>query len=143
MRPSPATGKARCTVIDLRGSVHLHGLPDEDRVWSLAGAACTRSEPQLALRRCPECLAIFRAGSTTCPRCGRASANAPAIPRVLTRAEKLENLAALPQHERDHRYLAALVRVARQRIRLSDHGAARWAHRQFERRFGRSPEASP
>lgn len=139
LRTSPSTGKTRCTVIDLRGSVHLHGLPDEDRVWSLTGAACRRTETLPALRRCPECLAIYRPQSR-CPRCGAGSERAPELPRVLTRGERLENLSALPQHERDRRYIAQLERIARQRIRLSDPAAARWALRRFEKQFGREPE---
>ena len=140
LRPSPATGKTRCTVVDLRGSVHLHGLPDEDRVWSLDGAACRRAEPLLALRRCSHCLAIFRPAAR-CPRCGATLTAAPKVPRVLTRAERLSNLSELPQHERDRRYLAQLERVARDRIRLRAPAAMNWAVRAFEKRFGRTPTA--
>src|SRR5207237_1061352 len=139
LRPSTSTGKTRCTVLDLRGSVHLHGLPDEDRVWSLDGAACRRTERLDALRRCSECLAIFRPAAT-CPRCGAPTGHAPVLPRVLSRAERLENITALPQHERDRRYIGQLERVARERLHLSDGAARRWAHNRFVQRFGRTPD---
>jgi superfamily II DNA or RNA helicase len=142
LRPSPATGKTRCTVVDLRGCVHALGLPDEDRVWSLKGVACRRAEPQLALRRCGDCFAIFRASVSACPRCGHAAEQMPTLPRIATRAERLENLAALPQHERDRRYMAALERVAEKRIHLNPAAAQRWALRAFMKRFGRSPEVA-
>lgn len=141
LRPSPATGKTRCTVIDLRGSVHLHGLPQDEREWSLTGTACRRTEPLAPLRRCLECLAIFRP-TTRCPRCGTSTATAPRLPRVLSRAERLSNVSALPQHERDRRYLAQLERVARDRIRMPHDAAARWAKRKFQERFGREPAGS-
>ncbi len=141
LRPSPATEKTRCTVIDLRGSVHALGLPDEDRRWSLDGVACRRIEPLAPLRRCVDCLAIFRPAAH-CPRCGAETVTASKLPRVLTRAERLMNVSALPQHERDRRYLAQLERVARERIRLPDSAASRWALRAFEKRFGRAPVGS-
>jgi superfamily II DNA or RNA helicase len=138
LRTSPSTGKTRCTVLDLRGSAHLHGLPDEDRVWSLEGKACRRTEPLAALQRCAECLAIFRPASR-CPRCGASSARAPELPRVLTRAEKMEKFSELPQEERDRRYLARLEAVARFRVRLSGEKARSWAVQKFVQRFGRMP----
>jgi hypothetical protein len=37
MRPSPATGKRECTVLDLTGAAVIHGLPADRREWSLTG----------------------------------------------------------------------------------------------------------
>lgn len=136
LRPSPATGKTHCRVIDLRGAVYLHGLPDEERVWSLKGKAVRRAERLTALMRCPDCLAIFRPAKT-CPRCGASCRAAPKIPRVLSRPEKLERFSALPQVVRDHRYVERLEFIARTRMRMSDKQATDWARRQFAKRFGR------
>jgi len=107
-------GKTRATVIDLRGSTLVLGLPDEDRTWQLEGAACLRTETMTALRRCRECLAVFRARAR-CPRCGAAATVQDRIPRVLKRAEKLERLNDVPQAERDRRAVFALA----QRLRRS------------------------
>lgn len=138
LRPSPSTGKTRCTVLDLRGAVYLHGLPDEDRIWSLDGTAVRRAEVMTALRKCRACLAIFRP-TAVCPRCGARSATAQSIPRVLSRAERLENLSALSQAERDWRYLTTLLGVA-QRLGKKGRGAEAWALAQFRKRFKRDPE---
>ena len=138
-RPSPATGKERCTVIDLRGAVHMHGLPDEDRIWSLTGAAVRRTETLPALARCRECLAIARP-CRTCPRCGAAMQGAPKVPRVLTRGERLEKWSAVPAAIRDARYVARLVTVATQRMRMTPPSAERWAVARFRKQFGREPE---
>lgn len=140
-RPSPATGKARCLVLDLRGSVHDHGLPDEDRTWSLTGTACARTETMTALRRCTECLAVFRP-ARVCPRCGAEHEVIEKVPRVLCRAEKLERLNDVPQHVRDKRYVWKLVGVAKSRMRMNDDAALRWALRTFERQKGRKPEVA-
>jgi DNA repair protein RadD len=142
LRPCAETGKRRCTVIDLRGSANVLGLPDEDRVWSLTGRP-RRTEKLSALRRCLECAAIFRP-ATCCPRCGaRVSGSVETkIPRVLTREEKAERLSDLPQHIRDERYFFSLVRVASTRMRKSPAAARMWAMGAFRKRFGRNPEVS-
>lgn len=137
LRPSP--GKRIATVIDLRGVVHLHGLPDEDRAWSLEGPACRRTEAMIALRRCTECLAVFRPAAA-CPRCGARHEVIEKIPRILRRAERLERLNDVPQRERDRRYLLRLVGLAESRMRMPKQRAREWAARTFEKRFGRKPE---
>lgn len=141
LRPCPATGKQRCSVVDLRGSVHLHGLPDEERRWSLTGQACVRTEKLPAVARCKQCLAMFRP-QPICPRCGARAEALARIPRDLSRAERLEMLSDLSQSERDHRYLNTLVRVAATRMRMDDDRARRWAEAQFQKRFNRRPGAA-
>lgn len=66
-RASP--GKTHCKLIDLRGQVHVHGLPDDDVVYSLDGRAIRRGEALIALRTCEECGAIYKT-QAICPRCG-------------------------------------------------------------------------
>jgi len=139
LRTSPATGKTKCTVIDLRGAVHLHGLPDEDRVWSLDGTAVRRLERMTALQRCKVCMAIFRPAAA-CPRCSARAEALARIPRVLSRAEKLQRISSLPQHERDAKYLARLEHVARARIGMPEHRVESWARTRFVKQFGREPE---
>lgn len=134
----PAPGKTDCIVVDLRGSVNLHGLPDEDRAWSLTGKP-KRTEALPSLRRCLKCAAIFRP-ARVCPRCGAASdakAEGAKLPRILDRDEKLERLSHLSQEDRDRRYLMSLVNVAINRMRMPEHRAEQWAMRAFERKFGR------
>jgi len=139
LRPAPWIGKTRCTVLDLRGAVYLHGLPDEDRVWTLDGKAVRRAETLAAIMRCRECLAVFRPAKT-CPRCGASSVGAPKIPRVLSKPEKLEKYSALPQAVRDQRYLERLEHVAKWRLRLDDRRAIEWALAKFKKAFGREPD---
>lgn len=141
LRPSPLTGKTRCTVLDLRGAVFTHGLPDEDRVWSLKGRAVRRAETLTALMRCKECLAVFRP-SARCPRCDAETKSAPKIPRILSHPERLEQFNALPPDVRDFRYLQSLEGRARSRMNMPERVAAEWALRKFKERFGREPYAA-
>lgn len=137
----PAPGKERCTVIDLRGAVFMHGLPDDDRVWSLTGKAVRRAETIVALARCGECLAVFRPTSA-CPRCGASTKKAAKMTRPATRDEKLQLVSDLSPGERDRRYLARLKGIASKRMRMPERRAEEWALRQFTQRFKRAPEAA-
>ncbi len=136
LRPWP--GKTRCTVVDLRGSVHLHGLPDEHRSWNITGRACHRTEANVQLRRCTECLAIFRA-ARVCPRCGAVATSATRVPRVLSRAEKLLNISHLTVAQQDELYLNRLRFVAGTRMRMSPDRAEWWARKTFVERKKRQP----
>jgi DNA repair protein RadD len=73
-RPSPRTGKERCLVIDLRGHVHVHGMPEDERKFSLQGRGSVLTGQPMALRACPTCGCVFRPsramGTQRCPRCG-------------------------------------------------------------------------
>ena len=67
LRPSP--GKTSALLIDLCGVVHEHGLPTEDREYSLDGNPIKPRDRVTALRTCMECGATFRT-KPECPRCG-------------------------------------------------------------------------
>ncbi len=140
MRPSLATGKQRTRIVDLRGAALSHGLPDERRRHSLDGAPVRRLDTTTAVMRCGSCWAMYRP-AVSCPRCGARGETQARIPRVLSRAERLERLSGLPQWQRGERYLRPLVHVARERVRIPDERRQHeWARRAFVRRFGREPE---
>lgn len=69
LRPFP--GKTACKLIDLVGCTHVHGEPDEPRVWHLHGRASTRvgAPDGDDVRFCPVCGGIARPGEP-CPACG-------------------------------------------------------------------------
>lgn len=70
LRPSPLTGKTICTVVDLRGVVNQHGLPDDEREFSLTGIASKEIAALAALSQCRACGMTYRAGPPKCPGCG-------------------------------------------------------------------------
>lgn len=101
-------GKIECLVWDLRGAVHLHGLPDDDRAWSLAGAqGRSVTERPAGLRRCAECHAVF-APAVKCPRCGSARVTDPRPMRV--QRSELFNASTMPAEEREKRYREGIAR---------------------------------
>ncbi len=150
LRPWPATGKRECLVLDLTGAAVMHGLPADDRVWSLEGAAVQRTGEGLApLARCSKCYAVYHAGPASCPRCG-AAARGTRLPRRATRIERqtLERLDTRPPWERDEMAVRAIAKRLphvdrRTGRRLSDKEIAARARFAFKKAHGRSPERRP
>lgn len=65
-------GKEHAVILDHVGNTWRHGLPDDEREWSLEGRKVTKrtlEEEVPNLRHCPECFAVFRT-SQVCPSCG-------------------------------------------------------------------------
>lgn len=69
LRASP--GKRVSRLIDLSGAVFSHGLPTQNRKYSLTGKAIQRSDTQ-SVTNCPKCGACYLP-RPTCPRCGFAA----------------------------------------------------------------------
>jgi DNA repair protein RadD len=63
----PAPGKTHLTVLDHAGCVMTHGLPEDDRTWSLTGRE--KKAPPPAIKQCPTCFTIHKPAQA-CPACG-------------------------------------------------------------------------
>jgi DNA repair protein RadD len=120
LRPSPDTGKTRCTVLDLRSHVHLHGMPNDERAFSLEGAATRLLGQPMALRACPSCGCVFRPARQTaherqpCPRCGFQLPPLPA-PKVREKPAGIVTAASVVPWEEKRNTWNELVREARRK----------------------------
>lgn len=123
LRPHAPSGKRDALVLDLRGAVYVHGLPLEERAWSLAGeqGRAGANDRDAGLRRCRECHAIFPP-RTVCPRCG---STLIADPRPL-RVQRAEMFAAsgIPVEQRAERYIEGTVRAMQARGMRPEKAAA-------------------
>lgn len=114
LRPYPT--KHRALLIDLVGAVHTHGLPTDERTYSLDGKAISSVEALPALTQCAECGAVWRGASRECPRC-KYVLPPPEEPKVRPRemTEYRRPIRAhAPQAERD-RKLAEWIKIAQER----------------------------
>lgn len=104
-----APGKTHATIIDLSGAAIMHGLPEDERVWSLTDAVRRTAAALAPLARCKACLAVFHVAAQ-CPRCG-ASTRRARLPLRATRIERQElaRLDTRPQTERDAMALRAIT----------------------------------
>lgn len=55
-------------IIDHVGSCYLHGLPDDDRTWTLEPKA--KQENMVKIRECPACFSVYEPTKSKCPYCG-------------------------------------------------------------------------
>lgn len=131
---------------DHAGAALVHGLPLQDREWTLAGGLKKPKNDDPTVRTCKRCLATFDPrASPICPACGLDSSEPPKLlgPRdggvqevdgqVIALGE-LEQRAAVPLHE---------MLFAYRRMRREAAGAGRTAgdvDRDFQRKFGRKPQ---
>jgi len=68
----PYAGKRGAVILDHAGNCERHGLPDEEREWSLSGSRGKngRSNNGPSVRVCPKCFAAQFPGSLVCKFCG-------------------------------------------------------------------------
>jgi len=70
----PAKGKTHAVILDHVGNVYRHGLPSDDRAWTLEGRKQGKREASapvdIGLRQCEKCYAMFARELQRCPHCG-------------------------------------------------------------------------
>ena len=67
LRPKQDDGD--CIILDLAGNSFRHGLPEEDREWSLQPQGA-QTPGECSLVRCPRCECLSPASSHQCNHCG-------------------------------------------------------------------------
>lgn len=69
LRPYP--GKTRAVILDHVGNVERHGVPQEEREWSLDDGAVSKAKADSGptYRLCPACFA-YHLAAPACPQCG-------------------------------------------------------------------------
>jgi DNA repair protein RadD len=84
LRPSP--GKSHAIILDHVGNCERHGLPDDEREWSLDGASARKKGEgsTVKVKLCPKCFAAQPPGPPRCRHCGFTF---PAAPRVVEEKE--------------------------------------------------------
>lgn len=117
-------------LLDHAGNVERHGLPHEDRVWSLDGKAKRKSE--IAYHVCKKCYAYV--DTWPCPLCGAAM---PASkPRTLRKSDGvLERIDAQISKERadpKRAYFDARVEEARRKGFKPGYASAKWKEKYGE-----------
>ena len=66
-------GNKKSVIYDLVGNVYRHGMPTEDRDWSLEKSVKIRNksaEPGILVRQCSNCLLVYEGIKPICPYCG-------------------------------------------------------------------------
>ena len=56
-------------LLDHVGNTLRHGMPNEDREWTLDGARVKKKSEEADVAQCKKCFAAFPAGASRCPEC--------------------------------------------------------------------------
>jgi superfamily II DNA or RNA helicase len=67
----PFGDKSHAVILDHAGNCFEHGLPDEDREWSLEGYKKKKKaeEKKIGVKQCPKCYAMHKPILKECPAC--------------------------------------------------------------------------
>lgn len=134
-------------ILDHAGNLLRHGLPDDEREWSLAARQKKKGGPseKAACRTCPSCFAAFPIHTMICPSCGL---GVVAQPREAEQVEgELQEVdvealrRARKEEEREARTEDDLVKLGESRGYANPEG---WARKKMELRdVWRSKRAPP
>ena len=131
LRPFP--GKLDCTVVDCAGNWRLHGIPTEDRTYSLEGKAIRRQKV-LKLRQCMGCASVCKAWVGECPVCGF---KAPARElKIKIRSQELEEVFDGENTPSDAKF-NELARLRAEQLRAGH--TIRWVCNEYKKLFGVKP----
>lgn len=68
LRPSP--GKDEALIFDHAGNCRIHGLPDDERQWTLEGRIKEKKQKDgCPVKQCPQCYAVLPAAAGICKWC--------------------------------------------------------------------------
>jgi superfamily II DNA or RNA helicase len=76
-----APGKDRAVICDHAANAFTHGLPDDDREWSLEGRSARArtgvNDDADPVRQCMECFRVYPSTAKVCPGCGATQSTTP------------------------------------------------------------------
>jgi superfamily II DNA or RNA helicase len=127
----PHEGKSGSLLIDCKGAVYEHGLPDSERVFSLRGNPIRLADGLPPIRQCPQCAAVFPT-APSCERCGYVwPIDRHEVREVSGEARPVDNVT--PESAK-HAFLRGQLAKAR-----VDGKKPGWAAYRFRWRFGHWP----
>lgn len=143
----PAPGKSRLIIMDHVGNWSRHGLPDEDREWSLEGRKKKRKkkdeddEPDVNVTQCLSCFHVFNSGPDACPSCGEPLPKKPRAELEVVEGdlEKVDVEAVRRQRKREQGQARTLRELIELGLRRGMNKPAAWSAITLAARQGKKP----
>lgn len=132
----PCEGKTEAIILDHAGNSLFHGLPDDEREWSLDDREKRkRSSPSdVPIRQCTECFFVYRP-APKCPQCG----HAPAVQvREIEQVEGTLTEFRRAVEQREKRQQVGRASTLEDFLRIAEERGYRpgWAHQMMRVRQG-------
>ena len=137
-RGSRPYGEQPFVVLDHAGCALEHGLPQEDREWSLEAPKKKRRkkpQPRLTTRECPGCFRVVPRAVRTCPACGLELAHEQDPPEE--QDGELQLLEAMPEPKRWQHVKAEWAERNAQRVFPLKSG---WCYHRYRELWGCEPQ---
>ena len=137
LRPCKEMGKTQAIILDHVNNYRTHGMPDEDREWSLTKefrAKRNTEKSEVKIKRCPMCF-FAHSPSLTCPNCGyKYSADGKMIQEVAGELALIGSDEYKALREREVIIADSLSDLVR--IEVSRGYKYGWAERQYQLKTG-------
>lgn len=143
----PAEGKSHLIILDQVGNWQRHGLPDDDRQWSLEGETKRdrkKREDEVKAKQCAKCYAVFSPGPSHCPGCGESlTVDGRKIEIVEGTIAEVDILAMRREQKREQGAARTLNDLVALGVRRGQRKPAEWAAIVYAaRQGGRKPTPS-
>lgn len=142
----PADNKTGLIIFDHVGNCLRHGLPDDDREWSLEGNEKGKkksSADEVKIKQCGSCYAVFRPGPQACPHCGAPVAGQQRELEVVDgELQKVDKLAIRKQQKKEQGTARTLDDLVALGMRRGMAKADAWAAITLAARQGRKATTS-
>lgn len=86
----PKADGSKAIILDHAGNYLRHGLPDDDRDWSLDGIEKGDGEKAMGIKTCPDCFAVIKQTLRECPFCNHLFASEVVKKIIVKEAELVE-----------------------------------------------------
>ena len=142
----PADNKTGLIIFDHVGNCLRHGLPDDDREWSLEGKEKGKKKAasdEVKIKQCGSCYAVFRPGPQTCPHCGAPVAGQQRELEVVDgELQKVDKLAIRKEQKREQGKARSMDDLVALGMRRGMAKADAWAAITLAARQGRKATTS-
>jgi DNA repair protein RadD len=139
-------GKTHLYILDQVRNWEFHGLPDDDREWSLDSskkrAKKASDEDDIKVKQCGHCWAVFKPGPDKCPNCGAPVVNAPRmIEQIEGEVVEIDVTAVRRERKQEQGQARTLSDLIALGIRRGMQKPAQWAAITVAARAGQKPTA--
>lgn len=142
----PAPGKDRLLILDHVSNWVEHGIPDEDREWTLVGRPKGKRKPSdedeaPSVQQCQECFHVFARGPSHCPGCGEPlpGGGRAELEVVEGQLEEVDTAAIRRERKREQGQARTLRDLVSLGIRRGMNKPAEWGAIAMAARAGRKP----
>ncbi len=130
-----------CIILDHAGNTMRHGLPDDEREWTLEGRKHSKASTpaEVSVRQCPECFFVHKIAAV-CPECGKVYEVVGRLPEEvegeLQELDKTKIRQRAKYEQSKARSLDDLIALGKRRNMRHPHGWAAyvWTSREAKRR---------